>query len=253
MIETMGLTRRFGAVTAVSNLHLTVHPGEIYGFLGPNGAGKTTTIRMLVGLLRPSGGTAVIAGHDIQQKPLAVKRAVGYLAQSPPMYERLTGREFLRFVGGLYGLDDAICDERGAELLALLELTEKAEQLIEGYSGGMRHKLGLCAALLHRPQVLVLDEPLAGLDPYSARRVKDLLHELAGQGTTVFFSTHTLEIAERVCDRVGILQQGSLIAEGTMAELRQMAQSTAESTLEELFLQLTGGTAVADVAEMLDK
>ncbi len=253
MIETMDLTRRFGTVTAVSHLNLSVRSGEIYGFLGPNGAGKTTTIRMLVGLLRPSSGTAVIAGHDIQEEPVVVKRLVGYLAQTPPMNDRLTGSEFLRFVGGLYGLDDAQSDARGAELMALLDLSEKADQLIGSYSGGMRQKLGLCAALLHQPQVLVLDEPLAGLDPFSARRVKDLLRDLTVQDVTVFFSTHTLEIAERVCDRVGILQRGHLIAEGTMAELQQMAQSKAESTLEELFLQLTGGTAVADVADMLGK
>ncbi|MCA9972435.1 MAG: ABC transporter ATP-binding protein [Anaerolineales bacterium] len=251
MIETRELTRRFGDLTAVSDLNLTVRPGEIYGFLGPNGAGKTTTIRMLVGLLRPSGGTAVVAGHDVVREPLAVKRAIGYLAQTPPLYEKLTGAEFLRFVGGLYGLADAAADARGAKLLTLLDLAEKADALIESYSGGMRHKLGLCAALLHAPRVLVLDEPLTGLDPYSARRVKDLLRMLAAEGTTVFFSTHTLEIAERVCDRVGILQNGTLVAEGTMAELRRQARTAGESTLEDLFLQLTGGAAVADMAQVL--
>jgi len=192
-----------------------------------------------------------VAGHDVQQESLAVKRAVGYLAQTPVLYDRLTGREFLRFVGGLYGLSDAEIDSRAEALLALLELTGKADQVIESYSGGMRHKIGLCGALLHEPPVLVLDEPLAGLDPYSARRVKDLLRDLCRQGGTVFLSTHVLEIAERVCDRVGILDQGRLVAVGTMEALRAQAQSAAETTLEDLFLQLTGGDAVAEMDSML--
>jgi len=251
MIQTVKLTRHFGSLAAVQDLNLTVEPGELFGFLGPNGAGKTTTIRMLVGLLRPTAGTAIVAGHDVRQEPLAVKRALGYLAQTPLLYERLTGREFLRFVGGLYGLTDETIEARAERLLPLMDLAEKADQPIESYSGGMRHKIGLCGALLHEPRVLVLDEPLAGMDPYGARRIKDLLRELCRQGITVFMSTHILEIAERVCDRVGILDRGRLIAVGTMEELRAQAQSTAETTLEDLFLQLTGGHEVAEVATML--
>ena len=251
MIQTVNLTRYYGSLAAVQDLNLTVEQGELFGFLGPNGAGKTTTIRMIVGLLRPTSGTVSVAGHDVQQESLAVKRAVGYLAQTPVLYDRLTGREFLRFVGGLYGLSDAEIDSRAEALLTLLELTGKADQVIESYSGGMRHKIGLCGALLHEPPVLVLDEPLAGLDPYSARRVKDLLRDLCRQGGTVFLSTHVLEIAERVCDRVGILDHGRLVAVGTMEALRAQAQSAAETTLEDLFLQLTGGDAVAEMDSML--
>ena len=251
MIQTVNLTRYYGSLAAVQDLNLTVEQGELFGFLGPNGAGKTTTIRMIVGLLRPTSGTVSVAGHDVQQESLAVKRSVGYLAQTPVLYDRLTGREFLRFVGGLYGLSDADIDSRAEALLTLLELTGKADQVIESYSGGMRHKIGLCGALLHEPPVLVLDEPLAGLDPYSARRVKDLLRDLCRQGGTVFLSTHVLEIAERVCDRVGILDQGRLVAVGTMEALRAQAQSAAETTLEDLFLQLTGGEAVAEMDSML--
>jgi ABC-2 type transport system ATP-binding protein len=235
----------------VQDLNLTVNQGELFGFLGPNGAGKTTTIRMIVGLLRPSAGTVNVAGYDVQQEPIAVKRMVGYLAQTPLLYERLTGREFLRFLGGLYGLGDKKTDTRTENLLDLMELSEKADQLIKSYSGGMRHKIGLAGALLHEPPVLLLDEPLAGLDPYSARRVKDLLRDLCRRGSTVFLSTHILEIAERVCDRVGILDQGRLVAEGTMEDLRTQAQSSEETTLEDLFLKLTGSETEAEMVRML--
>jgi ABC-2 type transport system ATP-binding protein len=251
MIQTIDLTRSFGSLTAVKELNLKVHQGELFGFLGPNGAGKTTTIRMLVGLLRPTSGRAMVAGHDVQRDPMAVKRTTGYLAQTPLLYDKLTGREFLRFTGGLYGLEDDEIEARAERLLELLGLVDKGDQLIESYSGGMRHKIGLCSALLHEPRLLVLDEPLAGLDPAGARRVKDLLRELCVRGGTVFLSTHVLEIAERVCDRVGILHAGQLIAVGTMQELRQQARSAAETTLEDLFLQLTGGDEVAPIAMML--
>jgi ABC-2 type transport system ATP-binding protein len=251
VIQTVSLTRYFGSLAAVQDLNLTVNQGELFGFLGPNGAGKTTTIRMIVGLLRPSAGTVNVAGYDVQQEPLAVKRMVGYLAQTPLLYERLTGREFLRFLGGLYGLGDKKTDTRTENLLDLMELSEKADQLIKSYSGGMRHKIGLAGALLHEPPVLLLDEPLAGLDPYSARRVKDLLRDLCRRGSTVFLSTHILEIAERVCDRVGILDQGRLVAEGTMEDLRTQAQSSEETTLEDLFLKLTGSETEAEMVRML--
>ena len=251
MIQLENLTRHYGSLAAVQDLNMTVQEGELFGFLGPNGAGKTTTIRMIIGLLRPTRGTVSVVGHDVKQEPLAVKRAVGYLAQTPLLYDKLTGREFLRFLGGLYGLGDEKIDARTEHLLALMDLSDKADQLIESYSGGMRHKIGLCGALLHEPPVLVLDEPLTGLDPYSARRIKDLLQELCRQGSTVFLSTHVLEVAERVCDRVGILDKGRLIAVGTMAALRTQAQSSAETTLEDLFLQLTGGETVAEMARQL--
>ena len=251
MIQMVNLTRYYASLAAVQDLSLTVESGELFGFLGPNGAGKTTTIRMIVGLLRPSAGTVTVAGHDVQQEPLAVKRAIGYLAQTPLLYDKLTGREFLRFLGGLYSLSDERIEARAEYLLTMMELSDKADQLIESYSGGMRHKIGLCGALLHDPPVLVLDEPLAGLDPHSARRVKDLLRDLCRQGRTVFLSTHVLEIAERVCDRVGILDQGRLVAVGTMEALRAQAQTTAEVTLEDLFLQLTAGEQAAEMVSLL--
>lgn len=251
MIQTINLTRYFGSLAAVQNLNLTVDSGELFGFLGPNGAGKTTTIRMMVGLLEPTSGSVNLAGHDIQQEPLRVRRSVGYLAQTPILYEKLTGREFLRFLGGLYGLSDEKVDDRSNHLLGLLELEDKADQLIEGYSGGMRHKIGLCGALLHEPLILVLDEPLAGLDPHSARRVKDLLRDYCKKGRTVFLSTHILEIAERVCDRVGILDQGRLIAVGSINALKTQARSTSDTTLEDLFLALTGGERIGSMVGML--
>ncbi|MBK8988283.1 MAG: ABC transporter ATP-binding protein [Chloroflexi bacterium] len=251
MIKTVNLTRLYGSLAAVKDLNLTTKPGEVFGFLGPNGAGKTTTIRMIVGLLRPSSGTVVVADHDIQTDPLAVKRSVGYLAQTPLLYDRLTGREFLRFMGGLYGLDEETIAARTDRLLALTELSADADRLIEGYSGGMRHKIGLCGSLIHEPPVLVLDEPLTGLDPLSARRVKQLLRQLSQQGCTVFLSTHVLEVAERVCDRVGILDKGRLITVGTIEALRAQAQSSTESTLEDLFIQLTGGETTAEMVYML--
>lgn len=251
MIQTERLTRFYGSLAAVQDLELAVRPGELFGFLGPNGAGKSTTLRLLAGLLRPTAGTARIAGHDVQAAPLAAKRATGFMPDEPALYERLTGREFLRFVGGLYGLDEARIAERTDQLLALLDLVEKADDEIQSYSHGMRQKIVLCTALLHEPQVLLLDEPLSGLDPHSARRVKDVLRAFCQRGGAVLLSTHTLEIAERLCERVGILHHGRLIAVGTMDELRAQAHSAAGATLEELFLQLTGGSAVAAVAEAL--
>jgi ABC-2 type transport system ATP-binding protein len=239
LIETTNLTKTFGRLAAVQSLNLVVQTGELYGFLGPNGAGKTTTIRMLIGLLRPTAGRAIVAGYDIQQDSLNARRKIGYLAQSPTLYEKLSGREFLRFVGGLYGLDDEQVDDQAERLLGLVDLTSKADQLIESYSGGMRKKLGLCGALVHSPKVLVLDEPLAGLDPRSARHIRDTLHALTDQGTTVFLSTPILEVAERVCDRVGILDHGQLITSGSVEDLRTWARRTDETTLEDLFLQLT--------------
>ena len=252
MIQTTGLTKRFGSLVAVRDLDLAVEAGELFGFLGPNGAGKTTTVRMLVGLLQPTAGTAVVAGHDVLEEPLEVKRAVGYLAEVPYLYEKLTGAEFLRFVGGLHGLTDAESDERAERLLALFDLGEKRDELVQGYSRGMRQKLGLSAALLHEPRVLLLDEPLAGFDPRSAARAEEVLRELCGRGVSVLMCTHVLEIAERMCDRIGILDRGQLIAVGSMDELRRQARSADGATLEDLFLELTGDAEIAEVASMLD-
>ena len=241
-IEARGLTKQFtrgrNGQLALSDLNLSVQAGEIFGFLGPNGAGKTTTIRLLTGLLRPTAGTAVVAGFDVQKDPLEVKRRVGYLAETPYLYPKLTGREFLRFMGELYSVPLAAAAPRAERLLELFELSARADQLIEGYSHGMRQKLALAGAILHEPPVLFLDEPTSGLDPRSARLVKDLLLALVDRGQTVFLTTHVLEIAEQLCHRVGIVAAGELVATGSLDDLRQQSDRQAAS-LEQLFLQLT--------------
>lgn len=249
MIETRALTKRYGELLAVDGLNLTIAGGEIFGFLGPNGAGKTTTIKMLVGLLRPTQGQALIGGYDVQQQPLQAKALIGYLPDTPFLYEKLTGREFLRFVARLYDLDGNTAGRRSDDLLQLFDLQERSDDLVQGYSHGMRQKLALAAALLHEPRVFFLDEPTVGLDPKSARQVKDLLRHLAQHGTAIFMSTHILEVAERMCDRVGIIDRGRLIACGTMAELRP---TEGAGTLEDIFLQLTGGADVAELAQYLE-
>jgi len=249
LIEMIGLTRRFGAVEAVRDLNLNVHRGEIFGFLGPNGAGKTTTIRMLVGLLQPSAGTARVAGYDVQRQPLQAKAAIGFVPDEPTLYDKLTGREFLQFKADLYSLEPARARRRAEELLRLFDLDERADDLIESYSHGMRQKAALAGALIHDPPVLILDEPTVGLDPKSARLIKDILRQLSQRGAAVFMSTHILEIAERMCDRVGIIDRGRLIAVGTMDELRHGTNGA--SSLEDIFLALTGGAEYAAIAEIL--
>lgn len=248
-IEAVNLTKTYGALTAVEDLTLRVQPGEIYGFLGPNGAGKTTTIKMLVGLLKPTAGVARIASYDVQREPLRAKARLGYVPDQPVLYDKLRGREFLNFIARLYRVDEATALRRGEELLRLFDLTDDGDQLIEGYSHGMRQKIALAAALIHRPAVLFLDEPTVGLDPKSARLIKDLLRQLRDSGVAVMMSTHILEIAERMCDRVGIIAHGRLIAEGSVAELRGH-QGGGES-LEEIFLSLTGGAEYAELAQVL--
>jgi ABC-2 type transport system ATP-binding protein len=239
-IQARGLTKNFGKLVAVSDLTLEVGAGEVFGFLGPNGAGKTTTIRMLTGLVRPTSGSALVAGYDIERDPREVKRRVGYLAETPYLYSKLSGREFLAFMGGLYEVAPDLARRRIDRLLGLFELADKADDLVESYSHGMRQKLGLAGAMLHEPPVLFLDEPTSGLDPRSARLVKDLLVAMVDRGHTVFLSTHVLEIAEHLCHRVGIIDHGQLVATGTLEELRSQARVEAYS-LEDVFLQLTGG------------
>lgn len=242
MITTINLQKHYGQFMAVKNLNLHIEAGEFFGFLGPNGAGKTTTIKMLVGLLKPSSGQAIIAGHDIQEAPLQAKRQIGFIPDRPFVYDKLSGREFLRFVADLYGLESHTSLQRSEEFLALFELTPWGDALIESYSHGMRQKLVMSAALLHQPRVLVVDEPMVGLDPKGARLVKRILRELCDRGTTIFMSTHTLEVAEQMCDRIGIIQGGEVVALGTKDDLRQLVDSNA-SRLEDIFLHLTGGTA----------
>jgi ABC-2 type transport system ATP-binding protein len=250
IIQASGLTKRFGKLTAVRDLSLEVGAGQVFGFLGPNGAGKTTTIRMLTGLVRPTSGSALVAGYDVGLEPREVKRRVGYLAETPYLYPKLTGQEFLGFLGGLYDVPAHIARPRAERLLSLFELADRADELVETYSHGMRQKLALAGAMLHEPPVLFLDEPTSGLDPRSARLVKDLLVALVERGHTVFLSTHVLEIAEQLCHRVGIIDRGQVVATGTLAELRQQAQRDAYS-LEDIFLQLTGGSEERELAAYL--
>ena len=249
MIVTEGLTRRFGALTAVDGLDLKVGRGELFGFLGPNGAGKTTTIKMLAGLLRPTSGTARVAGHDVQREPEAAKARIGYVPDTAYLYEKLRAREFLEFSGSLYHVERETRDRRIEALLQLFDLRDRADDLLATFSRGMRQKVALAAALLHDPQVLFLDEPTVGLDPRSARQMKDILRDVVREGKTVFLSTHILEIAERMCTRIGIIDHGRLIASGTLEELRGLVHADGQS-LEQIFLELTG-SAEEDVGALL--
>jgi ABC-2 type transport system ATP-binding protein len=249
LIEVRNLVKTFGEKAAVDDVSLDVFGGEIFGFLGPNGAGKTTTIKAIVGLLRPTSGSVRVAGHDVQQDPIPAKAASGYVPDEPNLYAKLTARELLQFVGDLYGVEAAQVARRSDELLRQFDLTAAADDTVDSYSHGMRQKASLAAALVHDPRVLVLDEPTVGLDPKSARLIKDILRQLADRGAAVFLSTHILEIAERMCDRIGIINQGRLIAAGTMDELRAVGKG--QSRLEDIFLSLTGGAEYAEIADVL--
>jgi len=249
LIELCNLVKKYGEKAAVDDVSLDVYGGEIFGFLGPNGAGKTTTIKGLVGLLQPTSGSVRVSGFDVQREPIPAKAASGYVPDEPNLYAKLTARELLRFVGDLYGVDAGQVDRRSEEMLRLFDLSQVADDTVDSYSHGMRQKASLAAALVHDPKVLVLDEPTVGLDPKSARLIKDILRQLADRGAAVFLSTHILEIAERMCDRIGIINQGRLIAAGTMDELRRVGKG--ESRLEDIFLSLTGGTEYAEIAEVL--
>jgi len=240
VIRLTELTKRYGKFTAVDGIDLVVPPGELFGLLGPNGAGKTTTIRMIAGILRPTSGTVLVGGIDMQARPLEAKARLGYIPDRPFVYDKLTGGEFLRFAAALYGLQGPAVERRMDELLELFELTPWKTELTEAYSHGMRQKLIIAGALVHRPEVIVVDEPMIGLDPRSARLLKELLREFVSRGGTVLMSTHTMEIAEVMCDRIAIVYRGRIAAQGTMAELRQQTSSEGMS-LEDLFLKLTGG------------
>ena len=250
MIRLEGVTKRYGRFTALQPLDLHVKRGELFGFLGPNGAGKTTTIRMIAGVLRPTAGRVLIAGHDIAQEPILAKQHIGYIPDRPAIYDKLTGAEFLRFVSGLWGRDGEHAQRRADELLDLFELTAWKDTLVESYSHGMRQKLLISSALVHGPDLIVVDEPMVGLDPRAARLIKDLLRTFTAAGSTVFLSTHTLEVAEALCDRIAILHEGRIRALGTMAELRDEA-AAGGAHLEEIFLKLTGGTDVKDLVTAL--
>ena len=250
MIRLEGLTKRYGKFTAVNNIDLHVPRGELFGFLGPNGAGKTTTLRMIAGIMRPTAGRIWLGGDDVVAEPMSAKTRLGFIPDRPFIYEKLTGAEFLRFVAGLYRQDGDIVEKRIDELLEVFELTRWKHELVESYSHGMRQKLIISSALIHRPECIVVDEPMVGLDPKAARLLKDLFRQFVKRGGTILMSTHTLEVAEAMCDRIAIIQRGDVIALGTMDDLRRQTAS-GNATLEELFLKLTGGTAIRELAAVL--
>ena len=251
MIELRSLTKRYGSFTAVNAVDLDVPRGELFGFLGPNGAGKTTTLRMIAGILRPSSGSVRIANIDVAANPVAAKQKLGFIPDRPFIYQKLTGVEFLRFVAGLYSQTGAEVERRGRELLALFDLEEWRDELVESYSHGMRQKLIISSAFVHKPEVIVVDEPMVGLDPKAARTLKDLFREYTRRGHTIMMSTHTLEVAQTLCDRIAIIQRGVIRACGTMDDLRASAESGV-SGLEDIFLRLTGEGLARELVEVLN-
>jgi ABC-2 type transport system ATP-binding protein len=250
MIRMTGLTKRYGSFTAVDGITLDIPSGMVYGLLGPNGAGKTTTMRMIAGILQPTAGTITIGGDDITRAPMAAKARLGFIPDRPYVYDKLTGAEFLRFVAALYGQEGQAVEERMDELLDLFELTDWKHELVESYSHGMRQKLIISSAIIHRPQYIVVDEPMVGLDPKGARFLKELFRAFVDRGGTVLMSTHTLEVAEAMCDRIAIIRNGVIAAEGTMTDLRRQTES-GDATLEELFLKLTGGMTEREMGAIL--
>jgi len=250
MIELIKVSKQFRQVLAVDNLSLKVNQGEIYGFLGPNGAGKTTTIRMIAGTLKPTTGQIRIDGRDLEKEPIAAKRVLGIIPDRPFLYEKLTGHEFLRFMAGLYGVSNQDFEERAIELFELFELGDWRHELIESYSHGMKQRLIMSSAMLHRPKVLVVDEPLVGLDPRGGRLIKNIFRQLKQNGVSILMSTHTLSLAAEVCDRIGIIFHGRLLTEGTAESL--LAQAKGSTQLEDAFLMLTGGQQEQALARFLD-
>jgi ABC-2 type transport system ATP-binding protein len=251
-VDLRNVTKRYNEIVAVNNINLTINTGEIFALLGPNGSGKSTTLKMLVGLLQPTAGAVNVLGIDVQKDPLAVKQQVGYVPESPDVYEFLTGLEYLDFIADIYSIPTVEKKKRITEYLKALQLEGREGDMINSYSDGMKKKISLISAFLHKPKLLILDEPLNALDPRSARIVKDYLHELRMQGVTTILSTHVLEIAEAVCDRIAIMYQGSILALGNMAQLRQEA-SLPSSGLEDIFLKLTGTGDLRPVVEELLK
>ncbi|MBA2392728.1 MAG: ABC transporter ATP-binding protein [Ktedonobacteraceae bacterium] len=240
-VVTRGLVRTFEQKVAVNHLNLSVRAGEFFGFLGPNGAGKSTTIKMLTGLLRPTSGEAWVSGVDVWHDPLRARSMMGVLPEYLNLYERLSGREFVTFSGHMYGVPAIDVQQRTEELLNVLDLKNDADKLIVDYSVGMRKKVALAAAIIHRPRVLFLDEPFEGIDPVSSRVIRDILHDLTQSGTTVFFSSHIMEVVERLSTRVGIINQGVMVAEGSLQELRQRASgNNKDASLEDIFLNVIG-------------
>jgi len=238
MIHLKNLGKTFGSTIAVNSLNLSVSHGEIFGFIGPNGAGKTTTIRMMAGLLAPSGGTIRINGINMAREPEQAKKQIGLIPDRPFLYEKLTGFEFLKFTADLYEVSSRDFAARAEKLLTMFGLLNRADELIEAYSHGMKQRLIMTSALLHEPPLLIVDEPMVGLDPRGIKMVRELFRTLSHRGVTIFISTHTLSLAEDVCNRIGIIDNGSLVATGTMEELNRAAR-TGHGNLEHIFLRLT--------------
>ena len=250
MISIQNLQKQYGAFMAVDGIDLDVSPGEIHGFLGPNGAGKTTSIRMIAGLLKPTSGRIVVNGHDIATHPEGAKRSLGFIPDRPYIYEKLTAGEFLRFHAGLYGMDGDGLDQRVGEMLDLFELGRWENELVESFSHGMKQRLVMCAAFLHRPQAVLVDEPMVGLDPRGAKLIKSVFKRMSEHGVAILMSTHTLEVAQEMCDRISIILKGKIIARGTVDELRSIA-GTDNEELTSVFLKLTGGSALQELDEIV--
>jgi ABC-2 type transport system ATP-binding protein len=249
MIAIHNLVKNFGGFTAVDDVSLEVAPGEIHGFLGPNGAGKTTTIRIVAGLLKPTSGRILVNNHDLAADPEAAKSSLGFIPDRPFIYEKLTAGEFLRFHAGLYGIDGNGVGDRVQEMLDLFELGRWRDELVESFSHGMKQRLVMGAAFLHRPQAVLVDEPMVGLDPRGARLIKDVFRRMSARGVAILMSTHTLEVAEEMCDRISIILKGRIIACGTVDELREVAGS--EEQLTPVFLKLTGGSGLQEIDEIV--
>jgi len=250
MIVVQSLVKHYGSFTAVDGVNLDVRPGQIHGFLGPNGAGKTTTICMIAGLLKPTAGRILVNDHDLAANPEAAKASLGFIPDRPFIYEKLTAGEFLRFHAGLYGIDGHSGKQRAQEMLELFELGRWEDELVESFSHGMKQRLVMCAAFLHRPQAVLVDEPMVGLDPRGARLIKNVFHRMAGRGVAILMSTHTLEVAQEMCDRISIILQGRIIACGTVEDLRALAGGRDEQ-LTQVFLKLTGGSGLQEIDEVL--
>ena len=250
MIQLQDLVKRYGAFTAVDGVSLDVQPGEIHGFLGPNGAGKTTTIRMIAGLLKPTAGRILVNGHDTAIEPQLAKASLGFIPDRPFIYDKLTAGEFLSFHAGLYGLTNGQVGSRVDEMLELFELTQWKNELIESFSHGMKQRLVMSSAFLHRPQAVAVDEPMVGLDPRGARLIKDVFRRMSERGVAILMSTHTLEVAQEMCHRVSIIQKGHIIAQGTVDEVKRIAGSTTDEHLTGVFLKLTGGSALQEIDEL---
>ena len=249
-VSMKGVSRSFGEIQAIRNLDLDIEIGAIHGLLGPNGSGKSTTMKMVMGLLKPDSGRISIYGRDPMSDPTGVKKMVGYVPETPRLYEYLTGLEYLDFIADVYGVDPGVKEDRIHEFLEGFGLEGRENEMISGYSHGMKQKTALIGAMLHEPRLLILDEPLSGLDPKSARIVKDLLHRLSGEGVTTIFSTHIMEIADALCDKISVLYNGEKLGEGSPVDLRQRAGRPG-STLEEVFLLLTGANDVVEIVDAL--